>query len=563
MLESRWYQTEAVESVFDFYSQQREVDSAGKLKPKNALICLPTGTGKSLVIGLLAMEMFKRIKETRLIMQTHVKTLIKQNADKLLEVWPGAPLGIYSAGMKSRDSIQPIIFGGIQSCVGKYPIFGFRDFLFIDEAHLVGDEGSYLKFIAELQLKNPWLKIVGLSATPYRLGLGCLTNGSIFTDIIYDLCNIDGFSRLITEGYLCPLIGKKGNIEIDVSEVSIDNTGEYAKGQLSAAIKKQNKTHAQLMEFVAFGQNRRCWIVFAAGIEEAEEINDLLNNTFGISSAVMHSKMGDAHNSKVYEAWKAEKVRCVVNMNMLTTGVDNPMLDYMGDFAPTTSTGKHVQKNGRLTRPFPGKANGLIMDYAGNIRRLGPINDPVIPRKRGTGTGGDAPVKICKKCDMYNFAGAVVCSFCKAEFAFQDKTTRTAWDGDVLASGLPDIRSIKVDRCIYTAHVSKAIKDANPGVLHSLLPFTIKTSYFCGLKVYYEWTTVEGKGGNVKGRDWFRQRYTYNGNFKPFKDAKGEPSDVPATNSEVLAIVSKLRAPSAIDVHVDAKPEPRVIRATF
>lgn len=564
MLETRWYQTEAIESIFNFYREPREFDPVtGKPKPKNALICLPTGTGKSIVIGLAAKLMFERVKETRLIMQTHVKELIKQNSSKLLEVWPGAPLGIYSAGMKQRDSIQPIIFGGIQSCVGKYPIFGFRDFLFIDEAHLVGDEGSYLKFIDELMLKNPWLKIIGLSATAYRLGLGCLTNGKIFTDIIYDLCNIDGFARLINEGYLAPLIGKKGNIEIDVSEVSVDSTGDYSKGQLSAAIKKQHKTREQLTEFVAYGQNRRCWIAFAAGIEEAEEINDLLNQDFNIQSAVMHSKMGDAHNSKVLEAWKIGDIRCVVNMNMLTTGVDNPMLDYMGDFAPTTSTGKHVQKNGRLTRPFPGKLNGLIMDYAGNIRRLGPINNPVIPRKRGTGAAGDAPVKICKACDMYNFASAVECVFCKATFLFQDKTTRTAWDGDVLAPTLPDIRTIDVDRCIYTAHVSKAIKAANPFAKHSELPFTIKCSYFCNLKVYYEWITVEGKGGNAKGRDWFRQRYRYGNNNMPFVNAKGEASDVPPTNSQVLAIVSNLRAPTSIDVHIDCKPEPRVIRSNF
>lgn len=548
LIESRWYQEEAVEAVFDFYSQPRELDAQGNPKRKNALICLPTGTGKSLVIAMLAQRMFQRVPNTRLIMQTHVKTLIEQNGGKLLEVWPNAPLGFYSSGMKRRDSAQAIIYGGIQSCVGKFPIFGYRDFLFIDEAHLVGEEGSYLKFIAELEQINPYLKIIGLSATPYRLGLGCLTNGKIFTDIIYNLCTIDGFGRLMAEGYLAPLIGKRGCVEIDVSGVSLSSTGDYASGELSAAIKEQAKTQQQLAEFVQLGQNRRSWLLFAAGIEEAEEITHLLNTVFNVETVCLHSKMGDAHNDAALKAWKAGEVRAAVNMNMLTTGVDNPMCDLIGDFQPTTSTGKHVQKLGRGTRPFAGKVNCLVLDYSGNIRRLGPINDPVIPKKKGQGGGGDAPVKICDSCDMYNYASATVCSFCGKEFVFHDKTTKTAWDGEVLRSDLPEFAYFNVQRAIYTPHVSKATKAANPNTPQDQLPYSIKVSYYCGLRTFYEYVTVEGKGGNISGRNWFRRRF------------EGEP---PATNAEVLALSAQLRCPARIKVWMNANPSPRVMEAEF
>jgi DNA repair protein RadD len=556
----RPYQNEAVESVFDFYSKPRELDAAGKPKRKNALLCLPTGTGKSLIIGELARRMFERVPNTRLVMSTHVKELIRNNAEKLQDIWPMAPLGIYSAGLKSADSGMPIVFGGIQSMVGKYPKFGSRDFLFIDEAHLVGNEGSYLKFINELEQTNPFLKIVGLSATPYRLGMGCLTNGQLFTDIIYDITDQKGFQKLIADGYLCPLISKPGNLQIDTSNVGLDSKGEFVAGEIHKAIKEQAKTREQLTEFVAYGENRKSWIVFAAGIEEAEEINDLLNNVFGISSVVLHSKMPTAHNDGALKAWKNGDVRCAVNMNMLTTGVDNPMLDYCGDFQPTTSTAKHVQKNGRLTRPFPGKPNGLVMDYAGNFRRLGPIDDPLIPKMRGKGPAGDAPIKICRKeeggCGFYNHASARYCGGkpypsnegCGREFVFQDKTTFQAFSGDAMRSDAPLIDAIKVDRVIYTAHVSKAVKAANPGALHSTLPISIKVSYYCGLRTYYEWVTVEGLGGRVRGRDWFRQRFA------------GEP---PSTNTEVLALASQLRKPETIKVWMNANPQPKVMSAEF
>jgi DNA repair protein RadD len=824
----RDYQEAAVESVFDFYSKPRELDATGKPKRKNALLCLPTASGKSLVIAELAKRMFERVPNTRIIMATHIKELIRQNAEKLTDLWPNAPLGIYSAGLKSADSAMPIVYGGIQSMVGKFPKFGHRDFLFVDECftgetlvstpagqkridkvrlgdtvftatglgkilaiskkltaqtykvrlsdgteirctgnhpflsrggwveakslgkgacvfgiqnmpelwdrissknnknphsiqigfrqskillnilfkekrerdvdaggkgkgignsktdwaqaicswwqrqinanpslffrndgtgldgrigypdkssevvetvsdllqsgfgsreketgnrigrkfsygetkrigrqerqisnvvrvaditleelgsgsfvfnlevdghpsyfanntlvhncHLVGNEGSYLKFINELEKTNPFLKIVGLSATPYRLGMGLLTNGKIFTDVVYDITNQSGFQKLIANGHLSPLIAKPGNVQIDTSQVGLDSNGEFAQGEIHKAIKEQAKTREQLSEFVTYGANRKSWVVFAAGIAEAEEINDLLNNVFGISSVVLHSKLHSTHNDGAMKAWKNGDVRCAVSMNMLCTGIDNPMLDYCGDFQPTTSTAKHVQKNGRLTRPFPGKANGLVMDYAGNFRRLGPIDDPLIPKMRGKGPAGDAPIKICKKeqggCGFYNHASARYCGGkpfpsnegCGREFVFQDKTTFQAFSGDAMRSDAPLIDSIKVDRVIYTAHVSKAVKAANPGALHSTLPISVKVSYYCGLRTYYEWVTVEGLGGRVRGRDWFRQRFA------------GEP---PATNTEVLALASQLRKPETIKVWMNANPQPKVMSAEF
>ena len=119
VFQDRWYQSGAVEALFDFYSEPRPIDDKGIPIQKNPLICLPTGTGKSIVIANFIKRCFEQVPNTRVIMATHVKELIKQNANKLLEVWPLAPVGIFSAGLKQRDYFQPIIFGGIQSMVGK------------------------------------------------------------------------------------------------------------------------------------------------------------------------------------------------------------------------------------------------------------------------------------------------------------------------------------------------------------------------------------------------------------------------------------------------------------
>ena len=135
-------------------------------------------------------------------MLTHRKQLISQNAKRLLQLWPLAPLGINSAGLKQRDVYHPIIFAGIKSVHKTPEIFGKVDLVIIDEAHLISsnEDTVYRKFLSDLTLYNPMLKSIGLTATHYRNGLGCLTEGGLFTDICFNLATPDSFHWLISEG---------------------------------------------------------------------------------------------------------------------------------------------------------------------------------------------------------------------------------------------------------------------------------------------------------------------------------------------------------------------------
>lgn len=588
-LDDRWYQTEATASLFDFYDKPRLLDAKGVPIRKNALICLPGGTGKSVVIANFLRQAFALHPSTRAIMSTHVKTLITQNAKQLLKAWPLAPLGIYSAGLKSADFVQPIIFGGIQSLVGKYPKFGYRDFLVIDEAHLVGDDGSYLKFITELLALNPFLKVIGLSATGYRHGMGCLTNGKIFTDVVYDLCNIEGFARLIADGYIVPLYPPStmpdgtALVQLDVSKVGISK-GEFIQSELEAAAKAQNIQFRILQQFVELGANRASWLYFATGVNDANECAEILNSHFGIPTVVLHSKNSAIENDEALRAWLSGEARCAVNMGMLTTGVDHPALDYIGVGRATNSTALWIQILSRLTRPydcfdprvtpeiaaaFPyTKKFGLVADFAGNTNRNGTINAPKKPQMKGKGPGGDAPVRICKLidggCGAYNHSTAKNCIVCGMKFTFKEKLSEEPSTAELLTGEKPEQQYFNVDRVVYTRHVSKAVKVANPTTALYMLPATIKCCYYCNLTTFYAWVTVEGRGGQAGGRSWFRQVYDYDaGNPLPFIDDAGLPCDVPTTNGEVLKIVSKMRQPRKIRVWMNANPKPRVMAIEF
>lgn len=581
----RWYQVEAVEETLAFFHRKGGWDYEANAPVRaNPLICLPTGTGKSLVIAMLAWRILQIDPRARLIMGTHVKELIAQNADKLRWLWPNAPLGINSAGLGHREFAAPIVYGGIKSMVGQFAdngqsAFGHRDILLVDEAHLISPNAdtSYITFIQELMMVNPWLKVIGLSATPYRLGLGHLTNGKIFTDVSYDLCNMEGFARLLNDKFLSPVYPKPTGVKLDVSGVGMSN-GDFNQSALESKIDHFEVTYEALKEMVSYGWNRRAWMIFAAGTNHAEHIAETLRVCFGISAAAVHSKMpgGRKAADEVIKDFKRGKIRCIVSQNMLTTGFDFPPIDLIGMFRPTMSTGLWVQMLGRGTRPWlggyiivdedtgetaywPGAKDGcLVLDYAGNTPRLGPINDPVVPKPKGDGPPGDAPIRTCPEdrqdetgktgCGFYNHSSAKWCVMCGFKFPPGEGPELYNTAGtDVLIAELPETKVFNVDRVIYVEHRSKAGRSM------------IRAAYYCeGLHTFYEYVSVEPKvmeDGTTKndfmtkkGRDWFRQR---------------TGSEPPETNAEVIAGSAYLRKPIRIHVWTNKKPKPEVTQYEF
>ena len=179
----------------------------------NPIIEMPTGSGKSWIVAKLCQDALDNWPETRVLMLTHQQELIAQNAEKLRLVWPDAPMGIYSAGLKQRD-IDAVTFAGIQSVRNRADELGHTDIAIIDECHLANNDprGGYRKLLAELTEINPALRVIGLTATPYRLGQGYLTEGkhALFDDILRPT-TIEG---LVRDGFLAPLRSKATELKL-------------------------------------------------------------------------------------------------------------------------------------------------------------------------------------------------------------------------------------------------------------------------------------------------------------------------------------------------------------
>lgn len=537
MFQLRWYQQESINALMNYNYRH------------NPLLALPTGTGKSVIIAEFIKLALMQYPTTRVLMLTHVGELVAQNAEKLKSIWQQAPLGIYSASLNEKETGRPITFGNMQS-VYKYidkqkqaglPHFGRIDLLIVDEAHLIShkEETTYRKIISALYEENPYIKVIGLTATPYRMKTGMLTESGIFGEVIYDLTQPEMFVRLIKEGYLAPLIPKRTGIEIDVSNLSMVGD-DYNKKQLEQVADKDEITFNAVREIVECGlsQGRTSWIIFCTSVQHCEHVNAMLLS-LGISSAVCHSKLSKRENDSAIEAFKQGKLTCLVNNNKLTTGFDNPKIDLIGMLRPTQSVGLWVQMLGRGTRPYPTKRDCLVLDFAGNTKRLGCINDPNIPHSRKkSGSGiGQAPVKVCKECNCYNHSKARYCEVCGTEFTFENNLFSSASSLELIKDTSPQYELIPVDQVIYNEH-----KSANGGIP------TLEVTYICGLSKYKEYVCFEHTGyARKRAEQWWGQR-------------SADPC--PDRVYEVLGKADGLKKPSIITVHINKK-YPEIKSVTF
>ncbi len=523
----------------------------------NPLVAAPTGVGKSVMIAGLITRLFRDYAGVRVMVLVHVKELIEQNHAKLLELWPSAPAGIYSAGLKRKDIHTPITFGGIGSVAGCPLYFGKIDFLLIDEAHMLSTKESsqYQTFIADLRVTNPHLVVIGYTATKFRMGQGLLTegDGSLFTDICYDATTMAAFNWFIAEGYLCKLRPRVTKNELDTTGVRTV-AGDYHQGDLQKAVDKKEITERVVSEAIEMGVGKESWLCFATGVKHTIHVaNELIKQ--GISATCVHSNskefpMADSERDQRIADYKAGRYRCMVNNGILTTGFDHPRLDYIIVLRKTKSVGLWVQMLGRGTRPFyergydlttvNGRLNAiansakpycLVADFAGNTAQLGPINDPVIPKPRNKGDKvGDVPIRICDKCGTYNHASASYCSYCNIEFPRTIKLLTTASNAELIRNVETkpiEVKMFNVNRVEYHPHFKP---DRPP---------SIKVTYYCGLRRFSEWICLEHTGGiKTRSKNWWRER------------SRVEPPD---TTVDALGFVDSLRVPSILHVRLDTE----------
>ena len=261
----RDYQTRTIDQLYAWF----EAGNQG-----NPCLVLPTGSGKSHIVAALCKDALQNWPETRILMLTHVRELIEQNAQKMRQHWPNAPLGIYSAGLRQKELGEPITFAGIQSVRNKAKEIGHVDLVIIDECHLVShkDEGGYRMLLADLTAINPNLRVIGLTATPYRLGHGYITDAPAIFSALIEPTSIE---ELIHKKYLSTLRSKLTTTKLEVDGVH-KRGGEYIESELQAAVDTKDKNVKVVREIIKLGAERHSWLIFCAGVAHAHHVCEAL-----------------------------------------------------------------------------------------------------------------------------------------------------------------------------------------------------------------------------------------------------------------------------------------------
>lgn len=383
----RWYQTEAVEAFFNFLIREPK---------RNPCIVAPTGSGKSLMIAMIAQRVVRDFGR-RIIVLQHRKELVEQNADKIRTLLPEVPVGIYSAGLKSRDTDQPILLAGIQSIYSRASEVGIRDLVLVDEAHLIPHEGDgmYQRFLKDLVGYNPHARIGGLTATPFRTDDGPLCGPtSILNKVCYDI----PIKRLIDEGYLCQLVTKSADATVDVSKVTVRGH-EFVNYELEACFNEEAKVLAACQEIVARTQDRDSVLVFCSGVDHAEKVALTISDLIKDVAGVVTGKTDPLTRASTLDEFREGRMKYLSNCDVLTTGYDSPRIDAIAVLRATLSPGLFAQMVGRGLRTHESKQNCLVLDFGGNFERHGALDDPHYGKGREHGEKtGEAPVKKCPAC---------------------------------------------------------------------------------------------------------------------------------------------------------------------
>lgn len=453
MFQFRYMQTEAIEAIFGYWAEE----------PGHPLVVMATGIGKSATMAGLTCRLLNGWSDMRVMNVTHVVELVEGNFKELIGMWNGAPAGIYAASLNRRDRRAQIVFAQLQTVWDKAAEIGHIDVLEIDEVHLVpsNENAMYQTFIAALLAINPDMKIVGFTATPYRLDSGRLDEGEdrMFDRVVYDY----GIAQGIADGYLTRLTSKPTGMQYDMTGVHRLG-GDFKKNELAAAVDKDDLTEKAVAEVMAAAaaEGRQCALFFCTSVEHAFHVRDAVRRYGKVCETITGNLKltPKAERRRIIEGFKRGDIWGVTNDSVMTTGTNVPRIDLIADMAPTQSCSRYVQKAGRGTRVIyaPGfdldtvegrlaaiaagpKPTCLYMNFAGNIERHGPV-DVAEPKKPGKGDG-EAPIKLCPTelggCSEICHASARVCPNCGFQFPIDDtpKISATASAAPILSTDEP------------------------------------------------------------------------------------------------------------------------------
>lgn len=488
MLTLRPYQKEAIDALDNFM----RVSSA------NPCVVLPTGSGKSLVMASAIRRWKDEYPPFRAVVLAHRKELVEQNFKEFVGVLDDAQLltvrvGVYSAGLHRKDIDADVLFAGIDS-IARRDDLGF-DLVIVDEAHRIPPkgEGKYRTFISACRKVNPKVRVVGFTATPFRLGSGPICHKDhILNEIVYE-ANV---GELIRDGYLCKLRSKCGAETADLSSVKRVG-GDYQKADLAVAMRSGDLVARAVSSALGHldTEGRKCCVWFCVDVEHVADVAHALQ-MHGERAAVVTGSTPAMERDQLVEEFRQGKYRHICNVNVFTEGFNVKQVDAVVLLRPTLSKGLYAQMVGRGLRLHPDKTDCLILDYARCIETHGPIDCLDAGRTR---------LEVCGNCREVFARDVGKCPHCGWEIPKQvieqrerEERERKMHEEEAAQLSIlgTEPETLTVDDVVLSRHMKQGSPDS------------LRVMYRCGMRTFFEWICLDHNGyAGRKARTWWARRF--------------------------------------------------------
>ena len=368
-----------------------QVDSVAQVQKafasgsKRVILCLPTGSGKTVIFSDIAARAASKGKRVAII--THRRELLSQ-AGRL-----------NSCDILMVETLNNQIKKGLD--LGKY------DLLVIDEAHI----GNFRKVLEGFKGF-----VIGATATP-------LSNPPLKEQYNAIVCPV-GIEALIADKWLATPQTYAMH-PVDTSQLATAR-GEFTEASLDDAFNRPKVYEGVVHEFCQRWRDKKA-IVFCVNISATINTAQAFATELGESRVyAVHSKQPIKEREALIDQFTASKDGVLINCGIATTGFDCPDIEVVVVNRATKSVALWLQMVGRASRTTPSKSAFTILDFGENVTRLGFWQEPrdwaqifLHPKKKGEGV---APVKDCPACGFVAYASARICANCGAEFAPNPKT---------------------------------------------------------------------------------------------------------------------------------------------
>jgi len=406
-------------------------------KKSSALVVASTGSGKTVIFvkfAELCIDIMKKKRPNekfKVLILVHKVDLVKQTYNRFKQFAPDIDIGMYCGSINKREIDHQVVIGSIDSIKKEVPNVHL---CIVDEVHRFQNRKSYSHYFYQLKDKNPKIKSVHFTATPYG------KTGFIYgeEDSIYDEpCFQIGMEKLIADGHLVEPVFKESKDKFNTKDLSITGTGDYLQKDLVLmTTENPEKIKKQVASALETMQHRKKIMWCCTCIEHAKQV-ELEIMSHSERAVCVHSRKSNKRNEELTDAFENGNIRHMVSVTKLSEGTDIPCVDAVVCMRPTRSPILYVQMIGRGLRPFEGKKNCLFLDFGGVVKALGHPARPRI-RKKFERKQKDRDIQdmvMCPSCYTIVFLPAEECNNCGFDFyndeRLQDKIknlTKKAYD---------------------------------------------------------------------------------------------------------------------------------------